>query len=496
MATRRRKNLRHKVQSASRAYARSLDDDHEPEIVYSPCSFSSPISHDLGAVKLCSMFLKLMKQFEDLREGRYAEERPGAPVFEMTRDAHGIVVTRKKDIVVDLQESTTKARQALVNEVTKRTDELLALDKEILRLEEGEGMEGECEQLALVIGQLHLLKRQHKKRIKELQRKCELKIKVQIDRACVRVEVVREETASSVTETWLVPIRIPCIYVMGGRPDFAQRDTLCTVERFDAESMSWKAVPPMVSRRFECMSTMANGFLYAVGGHDGMTRISSVERFNDLSWRWELVAPMPVPRSGGAVCGLKRKLYVVGGLSTTSDYLSSVMRYDPTTNIWTKMTPLTQGRAFCAAAVLDDVLYVMGGQNGVENLTTVEKFDPVRNEWEVMAESMTCRRSGCAAAVLNGEIYVVGGVGNASVERFNSRNGSWELVAPMNCVRALCAAVVLDGWLHAIGGQEIMGPEPGVTFSSAERYNHKNNTWTFIASMSCPRAKHSAAALW
>ena len=38
-----------------------------------------------------------------------------------------------------------------------------------------------------------------------------------------------------------------------------------------------------------------------------------------------------------------------------------------------------------AAAVVDGKLYVMGGFDGQNQLSSVERYDPARNEWVAMA---------------------------------------------------------------------------------------------------------------
>ena len=49
-----------------------------------------------------------------------------------------------------------------------------------------------------------------------------------------------------------------------------------------------------------------------------------------------------------------------------------------------------------------------GGHNGVSHLRSVECFNPVTNEWTIVAP-MSRPRTGLSVAVLNGLLYAVGG---------------------------------------------------------------------------------------
>lgn len=53
--------------------------------------------------------------------------------------------------------------------------------------------------------------------------------------------------------------------------------------------------------------------VYAVGGYDGQSRLSSVECYDSFSNRWTEVAPMKEAVSSPAVASCAGKLYVIGG---------------------------------------------------------------------------------------------------------------------------------------------------------------------------------------
>ena len=53
--------------------------------------------------------------------------------------------------------------------------------------------------------------------------------------------------------------------------------------------------------------------VYAVGGYDGQSRLSSVECYDSFSNRWTEVAPMKEAVSSPAVASCASKLFVIGG---------------------------------------------------------------------------------------------------------------------------------------------------------------------------------------
>ena len=57
-----------------------------------------------------------------------------------------------------------------------------------------------------------------------------------------------------------------------------------------------------------------------------------------------------------------------------------------------------------AVAVLNGYLYAIGGSDGQCPLNTVERYDPRKNSWTVMA-SMSTRRKHLGCAVYNNMIY-------------------------------------------------------------------------------------------
>ena len=75
--------------------------------------------------------------------------------------------------------------------------------------------------------------------------------------------------------------------------------TVCVaVERYDPRANRWSSVPTMGTRRKHLGVAVYNNMIYAVGGRDDSTELSSAERFNPNINQWQPVVAMTCRRSG------------------------------------------------------------------------------------------------------------------------------------------------------------------------------------------------------
>ena len=74
---------------------------------------------------------------------------------------------------------------------------------------------------------------------------------------------------------------------------------------------------------------MLQGKLYAIGGYNGLERLTTVEVFEPASKKWRRVAPLSKPRSALGSAVLNNRLYVCGGYDGCQPS-DQVEMYDPT----------------------------------------------------------------------------------------------------------------------------------------------------------------------
>lgn len=96
--------------------------------------------------------------------------------------------------------------------------------------------------------------------------------------------------------------------------------------------------------------------------------------------QWTNITPMSVRRSGVACTGFNGFLYAMGGFDGQSR-LSSCERYDPSTNEWTNILDMIHQRSNFGIEVLDDMIFVIGGYNGMYTLPHCECLDVAENQW-------------------------------------------------------------------------------------------------------------------
>lgn len=113
-----------------------------------------------------------------------------------------------------------------------------------------------------------------------------------------------------------------------------------------------------------------------------------------------------------AVLGPDNKVYAIGGYggSANSSCLSSVERYDPMTNKWEQIANMHQGRRALAAVALPDGIYAIGGYNGKDYISSVERFDISTGVWVQVSNLTSPKCTMSAVSSLNFQsIYVIGG---------------------------------------------------------------------------------------
>ena len=70
------------------------------------------------------------------------------------------------------------------------------------------------------------------------------------------------------------------------------------MERYDPRTNRWNSVAPMGTRRKHLGVAVYNNMIYAVGGRDDATELSSAERYNPQTNAWQPVVAMTCRRSG------------------------------------------------------------------------------------------------------------------------------------------------------------------------------------------------------
>lgn len=109
----------------------------------------------------------------------------------------------------------------------------------------------------------------------------------------------------------LGPCRSPCN--PSGRLPPLVSDVALWPPRYEPERDEWQLVAPMLTRRIGVGVAVLNRLLYAVGGFDGTSRLSSAECYYPERDEWRMIAPMRTIRSGAGKRGARAFLLAVWG---------------------------------------------------------------------------------------------------------------------------------------------------------------------------------------
>ncbi|XP_040282394.1 kelch-like protein 35 [Bufo bufo] len=188
------------------------------------------------------------------------------------------------------------------------------------------------------------------------------------------------------------------VYISGGHINSSDVWMLST------QLNSWIKVAPLRKGRWRHKMAVLHGEIYAVGGFDGVKRLSSVERYNSFTNAWSPVSPMleAVSSAAAAVCCMNR-LYVIGGAVEDSGNTDKVQCYDPEAEAWTYKTPAPFSQRCINAVELDGLVYVVGGL-----LSTIFSYNPETDVWSEVA-SLPGALESCGVAVCGGKMYILGG---------------------------------------------------------------------------------------
>lgn len=71
-----------------------------------------------------------------------------------------------------------------------------------------------------------------------------------------------------------------------------------SMERYDPSKNSWETVASMADKRINFGVGVMLGFIFVVGGHNGVSHLSSIERYDPHQNQWTVCRPMKEPRTG------------------------------------------------------------------------------------------------------------------------------------------------------------------------------------------------------
>eukprot|EP00762_Andalucia_godoyi_P006037 ANDGO_00351.mRNA.1 Ring canal kelch protein len=204
------------------------------------------------------------------------------------------------------------------------------------------------------------------------------------------------------------------------------------------------------------------GVILATGGYtdDPKYDLYSAELLEcDLSSKWRILdARLNIGRMFHCAVSLNSKVFMIGGLTLQYQKGASVEQYDFECDRWLiDLHWMNQERYGFASVVYSSLgcIYAIGGlKDENTELSSVERYDPRRGDWEYVKE-MSRGRSCHAAAIGHDLIFAIGGTGSRDdVEIYEPRMDRWFNGPTMLTPRSTLAAVHAGNAIVAIGGMD------------------------------------------
>ena len=141
---------------------------------------------------------------------------------------------------------------------------------------------------------------------------------------------------------------------------------------------------------------------------------------------------------------------------TENKFLSTVQRYNPDTNLWQVVSSLSSPRLSVCAVATRSYLYAIGGKSVFGSVNIVERFDPKEKAWCLVAPTLEKRVSVCGVAV-DGKIFVFGGLRSEDYshssfcEMYDPVTDVWSSIVNTVTARGFVSAVSLKGNIFVCG---------------------------------------------
>ncbi len=285
------------------------------------------------------------------------------------------------------------------------------------------------------------------------------------------------------------------LYVFGGlAPGWKPKGL---VYEYDPAGDRWTKKNPMPLPAHHTALAEANGKIYVMGGfvlpQSGppmWVPIDNAWEYDPANDTWKALPPMPTKRGSPVAAAVAGKIYVIGGASIHPGSKETGLHprrphrsvdtnevYDPATNTWAARRTMPTARNHAAIGVVNNKIYVIGGRIGAAFMTTpatsidlVEEYDPAIDQWGPLKRSMPTARSAMSAGTYKGKIYVAGGEMRDEkiwgaftvVEALDPLANRWSVMPSLAVPRHGHAVAVVGNRLHVVSGdvQSLGGAKP------------------------------------
>ena len=200
-------------------------------------------------------------------------------------------------------------------------------------------------------------------------------------------------------------------------------DDRITIEKFDPRKNLWLEIRSDYSTR-PMAAVSVEDSIYVLKEH-------GVSCFKPVENTWEDGAEMASVRRGLCAVALNGHVYVIGGHDGLKNLgLNSVEKYDPVSDQWESVASMDEHRCFASATVTGNKILVVGGTGDYFlPLLNCEIYDPVTDTWSLLPAELNVPRSNAAVGKAKKKIFVFGGTySNGVVECYDKDKEEWKKI--------------------------------------------------------------------
>lgn len=223
-------------------------------------------------------------------------------------------------------------------------------------------------------------------------------------------------------------MREPVAYVFGQKAyvglGISQKVQTSRIWCYDAATDTWSESEPYYQDQRAARACTVDSYAYVFGGFCFGER-SNLELYalDFRTMEWEARESLPAsadPRSYPVWQPCNGKIYMMGGLTKTREYLNDFWQYDPDTDEWKRLPEfIGAGRTTASSFAINGKVYVGLGKDAETYFKDWYCYDPKTEEWAEVTEYPEVTTYGNAYFSIGNKGYI--STGSFGKEKFSKK---------------------------------------------------------------------------